>query len=268
MPVSDLLERLFHRTADRVFAWFPRHCPDRSILGQVKLVSHRGERDNRRVLENTIEAFDAVLHRGVWGVEFDIRWTRDLHPVVFHDPDLRRLFGSAVEIRERTLHQLRADFPSIPTLEEVIRRYGRKMHLMAEIKEEDWPEPAYQNQVLGDLFSALAPAEDFHLLSLEPSLFERIHFAPPSSFLPVAELNVAEMSALALQNRYAGLAGHYLLLTRPILEKHKAAGQKIATGHIASKNCLCREINRGVDWIFTNTALRIQAICEELCRGP
>ena len=267
MALSNILERLFFRATDRIYGWLPRPCPDQGKLDPVRLVAHRGQRDNPRVLENTLEAFDAVLRRGVWGIEFDIRWTRDLQPVVFHDPDLRRLFGSSVLVRERTLNQLRADFPSIPTLEEVIRRYGGRMHLMAEIKEEGWPEPAYQNQILGDLFSALAPGEDFHVLSLRPALFERVRFAPPSCFLPVAELNVAELSSLALQNQYAGLAGHYLLVTRAILEKHKAAGQKIATGYIASRNCLCREINRGVDWIFTNTPLRIQSICHELHGG-
>ena len=32
------------------------------------------------------------------------------------------------------------------------------------------------------------------------------------------------------------------------------------TGFISSKNCLFRELNRSVDWIFSNDAVKIQKI--------
>ncbi|MEW6439773.1 MAG: glycerophosphodiester phosphodiesterase [bacterium] len=261
MPISDLLERIFVPATDFLFARLAQPCPDPALLDQVRLVAHRGEHDNRHLLENTLPAFDAALEDGTWGIELDIRWTKDLEPVVFHDRDLRRLFGSGQQIAQMTLRELRKGFPRIPPLESVVERYGGKMHLMAELKEERWPDPARQNRKLSDLFRLLAPESDFHLLSLAPSVFEQIEFAPPSCFLPVAERNVDLLSSLSLNRRYAGLAAHYLLLTRPILEKHKAAGQKVATGHIASINCLYREINRGVDWIFTNMARRIRREC-------
>ena len=33
---------------------------------------------------------------------------------------------------------------------------------------------------------------------------------------------------------------------------------------IGSRFCLYRELNRGVDWIFTNHALKLEAIRQEL----
>ena len=45
-----------------------------------------------------------------------------------------------------------------------------------------------------------------------------------------------------------------------IIDRHRAAGQEVGTGMIASKRCLFREINRGVKWIFSNSAVELQAV--------
>jgi glycerophosphoryl diester phosphodiesterase len=264
MSIASLLSRLFQESADLIYSRMPQPEPGSETLKTCRLVSHRGEHDNIRVFENTCAAFDSALKAGVWGIEFDVRWTRDLHPVVFHDPDCQRLFKSRTPILGLTLKELRETFSLIPTLEEVIQRYGKKMHLMAEIKEEEWPDRAYQNQVLRTLFSSLAPCEDFHLLALDPALFDRIDFVSSHAFLPVAEANIRQLSAWALKHDCAGLAGHYVLLTRTMLERHRERGHKVATGFIASKNSLYRELNRGVDWIFTNSAVSLQTSCKSL----
>jgi len=41
-------------------------------------------------------------------------------------------------------------------------------------------------------------------------------------------------------------------------------GQSIGTGYICSKNCLIRELNRGVKWIFSNNAVELQGILNSL----
>lgn len=260
MPASAaarVSQALLLRAADRLCAAFPRRRPARSQLDGARIVAHRGAHQEPAVVENTLRAFDRAIDAGAWGIEFDIRWTRDERPVVFHDPDTKRLFGAEARLRDLDLAELQDRFPLIPTLDEVVQRYGKRIHLMAEVKGGDRPEDPRLNGVLGETFSGLNPAEDYHLLALEPGIFQSLTFAPPSSFLPVAEWNVRQMSDFALAKACAGLAGHYLLLTDRILEKHKRAGQKIATGYVATRSCLYREISRGVDWIFTNTAVRI-----------
>ena len=133
---------------------------------------------------------------------------------------------------------------------------------MVEIKEEAYPDPAYQNRILKDLFSSLEPAVDFHLISLQPDMFRSIDFVSPGAFLPVAELNVHRLSDIAIQEQYRGITGHYLLLTAGYLEKHQDIGQMVGTGFIRSKNCLYRELNRGIEWIFTNHAVKLQSILD------
>jgi glycerophosphoryl diester phosphodiesterase len=259
MNVPSWLERAFHRLTDRIYARLPQPAYDRQRLSNCKIVSHRGEHDNRTVQENTLSAFDRVQQRGIWGVEFDIRWTRDLQPVVFHDRDLQRLFGMALALGDLTRTELSAEFPMIPSLEDVICRYGKKLHLMVEIKESQ-RDPLRQTRILRNLFSALEPQDDFHVLSLAPALFQQMDFLPTSAFLPVAELNTRQVSGLALRENYAGMAGHYLFLTASLIRRHAKHGQKLGTGYISSRNSLYRELNRGIEWIFSNTASQLQAI--------
>jgi len=258
------IESRFHHHVDRLYARLPQQLPSQERLQSCKIVSHRGEHDQRRVLENTLAAFDAVRQHGVWGIEFDLRWTRDLHAVVFHDQDCRRLYHTPIALRELTWKELRTRFPLIPSLHEVIQRYGKKMHLMVELKPEPYPDLPYQNQVLEELLSGLIPQQDYHLLSLDPEMFRRIAFVPSQACLPVAELNVGRLSRAALQESYGGITGHYLLLSRSLIRRHQQHHQAVGTGFIASQNCLCRELNRGVQWLFSNRAVALQQIRDSL----
>jgi len=259
--MNGRLQTMLLRAIDFFFAKWPQPFPGKVRLRRCKIVSHRGEHDNREVIENTMAAFDRVKAAGVWGVEFDIRWTRDLHPVVFHDPDTQRIFGANRRIGEMTLAELSASFPLIPTLADVIERFGKSLHLMVEVKSEPYPDPAYQNRVLGRLFSGLSPSKDYHVISLAPEMLRRIDFVPASTLLPISGLNAGQLSRLSLRENYRGLTGHYLFVTDRLLRRHRRRNQQTGTGFIASENCLFREINRGVTWIFSNDAAVLQRIC-------
>jgi glycerophosphoryl diester phosphodiesterase len=254
----------FHRYADGLCARLPQRAPPPDKLRHCRIVSHRGEHDNRSILENTQAAFDAVVQHGVWGMEFDLRWTKDLQPVVFHDRDCRRMFQSPTQINQVTWRQLQALFPTVPRLQEIVHRYGRKIHLMVELKAESYRDIETQNQILAEAFSSLVPQQDYHLLALDPGLFQGIHFVPSQALVPVAEVNVRALSRGALERGYGGIASHYLFVTQALVRKHHEHQQRVGTGFIASENCLFREINRGTDWLFTNRALYLQRVCDNL----
>ena len=266
VALSAWIQQLFLKTADAGFSRWPQPLPEPDRIGCCRLISHRGEHDNRAVFENTLAALQAAADGGVWGIEFDLRWTKDLRPVVFHDRDTRRLFGSTAVIGDMHFSELRASYPLIPGLEEVVERFGTRVHLMIEIKQEPYPDPDHQNQLLEQILKPLRPAVDYHLISLSPHMFDRFGFAPPDVFLPIAELHMTRFSELALRRGYGGLLGHYLLLTRRIARKHRDRSQRVGTGFADSRNCLLREIHRGVDWIFSNRAVAMQAIVEKLLK--
>ena len=264
MQIPKWVRQSFISSSDFLIRYWPQPVPDISLLEQCKIVSHRGEYDNSKVKENTISAFEAVYKAGVWGLELDIRWTKNMVPVVIHDEDCRRVYNESVKISDIDVSELKKRIPEIPTLEEVIDRYGGEMHLMIELKKERYPNPKYQNQVLESLLKAYDACIDYHLISLHPVMFNYIQFTVPDVFLPVSEANYRQFSYLALNRPYGGITGHFMFLSNKYVLRHHRASQKVGTGFIDSKNCLFREINRGIDWIFTNKAIEMQRIIREI----
>ena len=198
--VTDIASKV----VDWVMATLPRQMPLREVLQSCKLISHRGEHDNTEVMENTLRAYEIARVNGVWGIETDIRWTRDLVPVVCHDPDCRRVFGKSITIGEISFAELRDAVPLIPSLAELVEEFGGNTHLMIEIKEEPFPQKQQQKQILLEHLASLTPGEDYHLLALDPGLFELVDFLPRKYCLPVAETNTRRMSRASLAGGYGG----------------------------------------------------------------
>jgi glycerophosphoryl diester phosphodiesterase len=253
------LDNVLCTLTDKYFVLLPRALQSNSA---PKIVSHRGIHDNVSVFENTMMAFEKAYSCGVWGIEFDVQWTKDGCPVVIHDDNCRRVFNSDVRINDITACELRELVPFVPTLKEVIERFGGKVHMMIEFK--------YKNHYVNLLskvnqhLSKLIACTDYHIISLDIEIFDCICNIPTNSFLLVAEKNTNFLSNLALKRKFGGITGHYVLIDKNIVQRHKNIGQYVGTGFISSRNCLIRELNRGVDWIFTNNAIEMQDIADQL----
>ena len=262
------LDKAFLAAVDAAFALRAPPLPSRAQLEHSRIVSHRGERDDVTVFENTYAAFDSLRGSGVHGIEFDIRWTKDLVPVVFHDADLRRLFGDGTRIADLTRAELARRRPEIPDLQAFVRRYVDEFHLMAEIKLEPYPDAALQGRRLAE---ALAPALErrrVHVLSLVPAMFAQLPALPAGITMGVARLNAGEISREALASRRGGFASHYAALGAERIAAHQAAGQVVGCGFPASRNVLLREIARGVDYVFTNRAREAEGWRREALAQP
>ncbi len=257
------IQHILERATDAVFDRLPRPVPTLERLAKCRIISHRGQHDNRRCKENTIEAFDRVADARAWGIELDIRWTRDLQPVVFHDRDLLRLFDRPHRIEDLTLSRLQEAFPTIPTLAQVVSRYGKRMHLMVEVKQEPWRNQTRQIGIMGELLQPLEPGRDFHLITMHPRMLAPFTHLPPATLVAIADARPARFSRWVLRRQWGGLCGHYLLIHVAMVRRHQAQHQAVGTGFASSRNCLFREINRGIDWIFSNDAVGLQAMVEK-----
>jgi len=261
------LDQAFLRTVDWLYA-LRRHAPTPEQLRAVRIVSHRGQRDDRAVLENTYAAFDPLHGSGVFGLEFDVRWTRDRVPMVFHDADFQRLYGSGQRLVDFTLSDVRAAFPQVPTLHDLVRRYCGEFHLMVELKHEPYPDPELQNRRLAE---ALAPALDSgrcHVMSLVPAMFALLPALPAARTLGIARLNADAISREVLAAGRAGFACHYTALHGRHLRAHRAAGQLVGSGFPVSRALLYREAARDVDFLFTNQALRLERWRRQALEAP
>ena len=258
--MRDYLQHGAMKIVDWVVTGIPQPVPDQVALRHCKIISHRGEHDNISIIENTLPAFDNARANGVWGIECDIRWTADLVPVISHDPCGKRLFGNPARVSELSFADLRMQMPLIPSLAELVAEFGGNTHLMLEIKAEHYPQLQRQKKILQEQLSTLSPGRDYHFLALDPELFAKVDFVPRNFCFPVAQLNTSRLSRAAITTRCGGLNGHFLLLTDRLKQQHELLGQRVGTGFISSKNCLFRELNRGIEWIFSNDAVRIQKI--------
>jgi glycerophosphoryl diester phosphodiesterase len=111
----------------------------------VECIAHRGDSWNHP--ENTRAAFDAAVGAGADGIELDVQLSRDGIPVVFHDRTLTRAGGGRRRVHALDLAELRqldaaARTPGgrrqrIPTLDEVLGRYGKLARLLLEIKARE-----------------------------------------------------------------------------------------------------------------------------------
>jgi glycerophosphoryl diester phosphodiesterase len=255
-----LYEDIFHKLVDQIHSVIPQRTPTAAALENCKLVSHRGEHDNKTIFENTVEAFEKVEDAGVWGIELDIRWTKDLIPVVFHDDNLQRLFNNRQQISELKFSDLKKKYPLIPSLTEVVDKFGHKLHLMIEVKQEDYANAEQQIKTLEKIMHSLVPIKDYHFISIYPQMFEDLKFVPTQALLPIAIISYRKKSHLCFKKNYGGILGHYQFISRYGIRKHLKQGRKVGLGFIASKNSLYRELNRGVEWVFTNDALKLQAM--------
>ena len=106
-------------------------------------IAHRGSSATHP--ENTHAAFDEALRTAIDGIELDVQETRDGVPVIHHDRSLRKLGGGGRRVASVDLRELRGldagtwfdprfRDERIPTLDEVLDRYGTRTLLLIEIK--------------------------------------------------------------------------------------------------------------------------------------
>jgi glycerophosphoryl diester phosphodiesterase len=102
------------------------------VAGPPRVIAHRGA--SRDALENTLAAFRAARVLGAHGVELDVMRCATGDVVVFHDDDLKRLFGRRERVDALPLAALREH--DIPTLEEALEEIGARMLVNVELKTE------------------------------------------------------------------------------------------------------------------------------------
>ncbi len=103
----------------------------------MKVYAHRGY--SARYPENTLIAFEKAWEAGAYGIELDVRATKDGQLVIFHDDDLKRLFDVEKRVEEMEfceLRELEIEGHKIPTLDEVLKTVPENGHLIVEIKDE------------------------------------------------------------------------------------------------------------------------------------
>jgi len=107
--------------------------------------AHRGLHDlERGIPENSSAAFERACRLG-FGIELDVRMSREGTPHVFHDATLKRVCGikkqlSELSDRELAAVRLFSTAEKIPTLAEVLDLVAGRVPLLVELKNEGKPK--------------------------------------------------------------------------------------------------------------------------------
>ena len=117
-------------------------APARRPLGEPFIstkYAHRGLHDEK-LPENSLPAFSAAVEAG-FGIELDVRLTKDGKMVVFHDDTLTRMCGVDARVDEKAYdellrYKLLDTDCKIPTFSEVLEVVCGKVPLLIEIKED------------------------------------------------------------------------------------------------------------------------------------
>jgi len=101
--------------------------------------AHRGLHGDG-IAENSMSAFRAAVEAG-YGIELDVRLSKDGEIVVFHDDTLDRVTAKTGLVKDKTREELSKIHLSgtedtVPTFREVLDAVGGKVPLLVELKED------------------------------------------------------------------------------------------------------------------------------------
>lgn len=118
-------------------------APKRAFQGTERKLdenkfAHRGLYNNEDIPENSLAAFKLAVEKG-YGIELDIRLTKDNEIVVFHDDSLKRMCKIEEDVSFLTLDELRELYlldtkVQIPTFKEFLDLVDGKVPLLIEYK--------------------------------------------------------------------------------------------------------------------------------------
>ncbi|HMF75874.1 MAG TPA: glycerophosphodiester phosphodiesterase family protein [Bryobacteraceae bacterium] len=115
----------------------------------VRLIAHRGGIVDPRYSENSPASLEAAVAKGYWGIESDIRETKDHVVITNHDANFFRFYGDKRHVGEVTIEEVRA-LKANPggtapmTFAELADACKGRLHLMLDIKEPEHDGAFYQ----------------------------------------------------------------------------------------------------------------------------
>ncbi|MFA5021710.1 MAG: glycerophosphodiester phosphodiesterase family protein [Patescibacteria group bacterium] len=233
-------------------------------------IGHRGAK--AYAPENTLSSFRKALELGVDMIEFDVRITKDKHPIVIHDNNLKRLTQTRGRIDKLTLQQVKelklVEGETIPTLGEVLEVIDGKVGLDIEIKANNSAQIIVQTlrdykvnfediMISSNLASEIRVAEQ-----LEPAITTALVFRAGNvfsfwfimDFLAVLFLPITKyyISWLVKRANASYLCINYHFLNKKKVELFKRKGIRICAWTVDDIKKIDYLKGLGIDGIITN----------------
>jgi glycerophosphoryl diester phosphodiesterase len=231
------------------------------------VIAHRGASGERP--ENTLGAFERAIELHADMIETDLHLTRDGVVVIHHDASLARLGGRG-EIRDFTVAELagldaargKGPFERIPTLLDLLDRFGERMQFNLELKVgESAPYEGIEALVLAAVAArGLLPRMLFSCF--EDPVLDRVRAS--SAQARIAVLVSARKPGRVLE-RAARVGAeavnpHISLVDRDFVEAAHAAGLRVYPYTANEEAEMARLLDCGVDGVITNHPDRLRRL--------
>ena len=221
-----------------------------------RILGHRGA--PRRARENTLEAFRFAREEGADGVELDVHRSFDGALIVHHDAEIE---GFGV-LSERPLTEIRAEFPWLATLAEVLDSC-RGLLVNIEIKNSpndvDFDPDERVAAAVVELLATRTPRDDVIVSSFHLPSIDRVHALDrsiPTGYLTSVRPSPLEAVAIAAAGGHTAVHPFFGVLAdrgaATLIEAAHSAGLALNTWTVNDGEEIARLAAAGVDAIITD----------------
>ncbi|MCS6873485.1 MAG: glycerophosphodiester phosphodiesterase family protein [Pyrinomonadaceae bacterium] len=246
------------------------------------IIAHRGF--SATAPENSLIAFRKALEAKADGIEMDVRLTRELVPIVFHDQSLKRVASFPKPVSALSLDEIRKvnlglwfnrRFPSkasneflserIPTLEEaliLLENHDVKIYL--ELKASQRVDSSTTvEKVLEVISKKKIKLSQLVFKSFEEKILRVLRERLPEAkiaalFAPKLGFSRKKMLSFVKQMKVDEVSIHFLLANRKLVKEAKSEGLKVIVWTVNDPIWLQRAIETRIDAVITNDPLKFK----------
>lgn len=216
------------------------------------IIGHRGAAG--LAPENTLAGLQAGIDAGADVLQFDVRLTRDLKPILLHDPTLLRthgLKGSVANLTLADLQSLTASQP-IPVLAEVLGVFYGKILLIIELRSRGSGEQVIE--LLKKHYIKKTSDWDKVLISscIATELLRIRRLAPQANLALLHKKNPFAFIAYHRFVKFTAVGFHRLHINPLAIETAKRAGLFTYAYTVNRPAALDRLDAQGIDGVITN----------------
>lgn len=222
------------------------------------IIAHRG--GSFESVENTLEAFSHAISAKADIIEFDVQMSKDLIPIVVHNPTTKRFFkGEEKAFCEMDLSTIKAlegkndAAICVPTLTEALAITAGKIGLIIELKSDGHQDfPKFVEKVLESLseYKNLSEKPCF-LGSFSPIILEEIKKQAPKQPICFIVDNPSYFTYLD-ELLPDVISVHHSLLTKELFKKVKKYNLTLWTWTVNQKKQVKKCFDLGIDGVITD----------------
>jgi len=218
-------------------------------MRKILIIGHRGA--SAHELENSMSSFETALEMGAHMLEMDVRLSIDGEVIVIHDENVKNMCGTKGQVDRMLLMEIKKlklkNGEEIPTLREVLERFGGQCQFNLEIKARDAGIPALkivrELDMLDDvLFSSFSGP--WLLIIKARNKNARLACISRDRKLNIVQV-ATSLGAEAIHTRGR-------ITTVELIEDARAEDLKVHVWTIDRVSKMRKFINMGVDGIITN----------------